>query len=262
MAKNPLLRERFASFIENRSGYLVRWVHGDGPRNTVLCHHGYMLGHPGQAKRMFRIKKLFDMGLDVALFIAPFHWKRSAGPLMQRGIYLQPNDVGMTCECVGQNMHDLQGAFRILRDMGAKDIGMIGASLGGYNTALFISLTEEASFGALIVPAFNFSRPLGPDTARLSFHVDEGLREKTRRVWELHSPLNFRPKISVDKILVVASRGDLICPFDYTEDYCAKWGINRKFFLRGGHWLIFDKGVRGRAWYDFLGEMGFTGPKR
>lgn len=257
MAKNPLLRERYHSYAANRHGYLVRWTHGDGNRKTILCHHGYMLGDPGQAKRMFRIRKLFSLGLDVALFIVPFHWRRSAGPLMQRGIYLQPDDAAMTCECVGQNMHDLHGAFRILRDLGSADIGLIGASLGGYNTALFISLTDMASFGAMMVPAFNFSRPLGPDTARFPFKVDGDLREKTKRVWELHSPLNFHPKIPVDRILVVASRGDLICPFDYVGVLCDRWGVTRRRFLTGGHWLIFDRGLRGTAWYQFIKEMGF-----
>lgn len=258
IAKNPLVRERFHSYAANRHGYLVRWTHGDGNRKTILCHHGYMLGNPGQAKRMFRMKKLFSLGLDVALFIVPFHWRRSAGPLMQRGIYLQPDDAAMTCECVGQSMHDLHGTFQILRDLGAADIGLIGASLGGYNTALFISLAGMASFGAMMVPAFNFSRPLGPDTARLPFSVDAGLRDKIKRVWELHSPLNFYPKIPVDRILIVASRGDLICPFDYVRILCDRWGVTRRHFLTGGHWLIFDRGTRGRAWYEFLDDMGFN----
>jgi len=260
VAKNPLLRERYGSYDANRYGYLVRWTHGDGRRKTVLCHHGYMLGEPRQANRMFRVGRLFSGGLDVALFIAPFHWKRSAGPLSQRGIYLQPDDVAMTCECVGQNMHDLYGAFRILLDMGAPEIGLIGASLGGYNTALFISLTDIASFGAMMVPAVNFSLPLGPDTARLPFAVDGRFREKIRRVWELHSPLNFRPRLPVEKILVVASRGDLVCPFGYVRELCERWGVRNRHFLTGGHWLIFNREERGRAWYAFLRERGFLEP--
>ena len=115
-------------------------------------------------------------------------------------------------------------------DLGAPEIGLIGASLGGYNTALFISLTDIASFGAMMVPAVNFSRPLGPDTARLPFAVDDRFREKIRRVWELHSPLNFRPRLPVEKILVVASRGDLVCPFDYARELCDRWGIREQAF--------------------------------
>lgn len=262
MARNPLLRENYHSYAANRNGYLVRWTHGDGKRKTVLCHHGYMLGEPRQARKMFRVKRLYSEGLDVALFIAPFHWKRSPGTLKLRGIYLQPDDAAMTCECVGQNMHDLYGAFRILSDLGAPEIGLIGASLGGYAVALFISLTDLASFGAMMVPAVNFTRPLGPDTARLPFPVDDDFREKIRRVWELHSPLNFRPKLPVEKMLVVASRGDMVCPFEYVESLCERWGIGNRHFLTGGHWLIFNRKERGRAWYEFLRERGFLGSRQ
>ena len=256
-AKNPFVRELYDSYEANRTAYLVRWTHGDDNRKTVLCHHGYMLGEPRQARKMFRVKSLFDKGLDVVLFIAPFHWKRGAGTLMQRGIYLQNDDVVMTCECVGQTMHDLYNSFLILTGLGAPEIGLIGASLGGHNAALFVSLTDIASFGAMMVPAVNFTNPLDPDTARLPFPVDGPLREKIRRVWDLHSPLNFRPKIPVGKILVVASRGDLLCPFKYIELLCNTWGITNRHFLTGGHWLIFNKTERGRAWYNFLADIGF-----
>jgi len=257
-AKNPLLREKYASFAANRSGYLVRWTRGGGSRKTVLCHHGYMLGEPRQARRMFHVKRLFSMGLDAALFIAPFHWKRSTGALSQRGIYLQPDNPAMTCECAGQAMHDLSGAFLILADLGVPETGLIGASLGGYNTALFIALSDAAAFGAMMVPAVNFSRPLGPDTARLPFRADAVLREKIRRVWELHSPLNFSPKLPPEKMLVVASRGDLVCPFEYVGALCEKWGVTNRHFLYGGHWLVFNGAERGRAWYSFLRERGFV----
>ena len=255
--KNPLVRDKYQAFTANQNGYLVRWTHGDANRKTILCHHGYMLGEPRQARRMFKVRHLFSRGLDVALFIAPFHWKRGAGPLLKRGIYLQPDDAVMTCECVGQNMYDLYGAFQILSELGAADVGLIGASLGGYNTALFICLTDRAAFGAMMVPAVNFSRPLGPDSARHRFPVDERLRQKIQRVWELHSPMNFKPRIPVEKILVVASKNDRICPFDYVQALCDQWRLTNTYFLNGGHWLIFNRPERGRAWYGFLADRGF-----
>jgi hypothetical protein len=254
--RNPLVRDRYCAHAANRTGYLVRWTHGAG-RKTVLCHHGYMLGEPRQAEEMFRVRQLFSMGLDVALFVAPFHWKRGDGSLRQRGIYLQPDDPAMTCECAGQAMHDLHGSFGILRDMGAADIGLIGASLGGYNAALFSGLFSIHSFAALMVPAVVFGGTMSPDRARLSFASDAKLREKARRVWDLHSPLNFTPKIPGEKILVVASRGDRLCPFDDVLRLCNSWRITNRTFLTGGHWLIFNRYERGGAWYRFLADRGF-----
>ncbi len=256
-AKNPLIRERYDSYASNRTGYLVRWTHGDGERKTVLCHHGYMLGEPRQARRMFRVKSLFMQGLDVALFIAPFHWRRGTGLLSERGIYLQEDDPAMTCECVGQTIHDLYASFLLLRDLGAPEIGLIGASLGGHSTALFAALTDVASFAAMMVPAVNFTWPKDPDSAKYRFPVDARLRAKIRRVWDLHSPLHLEPKMDTDTILVVASRGDLLCPFEQARQLCDEWMIRDRHFLTGGHWLIFSRGVRGRAWRNLLKRTGF-----
>lgn len=178
-ARNPLLREHFDSFTSNRTGYLVRWIHGDRGKKTVLCLHGFMLGDPGAAARMFRVGKLFDMGLDVALFVAPFHWRRAPGSRVSRRLYLQPDDVAMTAECIRQTIWDLRSSVQILHDLGSSEKGLIGASLGGYISALFISLTEAASFAAMMVPAVNFSHPFGPGSVRLPFYVDENLRKKS-----------------------------------------------------------------------------------
>lgn len=259
--KNPLIRERYLSFKANRHGYIILWTHGEPGRDTVLCHHGYMLGEPRQARKMFRVKNLFALGLDVALFIAPFHWKRNAGSWHQRGMYLQPDDPAMTCESVGQAMYDLYGAFLILRESGAGKIGLIGASLGGYNAALFSGLADLHAFAALMVPAVSFGGPMDPDRTRLPFRVDAPLREKIRRVWELHSPLRFKPKIDREKILVVASRGDLVCPFEGVLDLCGRWDLPGRHFLTGGHWLIFNRRERGVAWYRFLADNGFIEQK-
>lgn len=258
--KNPHIRDNYNSYEANRTGYLVRWTHGDGNRKTVLCHHGYMLGEPRQARKMFGVKSLFTQGLDVALFIAPFHWKRSTGSWKQRGIYLQPDDVVMTCECIGQTQHDLYSAFLILSDTGTPEIGLIGASLGGYNTALFACLTSAVSFAAMMVPAMNFSKPFGPDKAKLPFAVDETFSRRIQLVWEMHAPVHFTPKIPAERMLVVASLGDKICPFEYVQPLCDKWGITDRHFITGGHWLVFNRSERGRSWYALLAKMGFINP--
>lgn len=262
ITKNPLIREYYNSFSANKTGYLVRWTHGDNNRKTVICHHGYMLGEPRQAKKMFSIKNLYTKGLDVVLFIAPFHWKRQPGPFIQRGIYLQPDDAVMTCEAVGQTIYDLYGSFLILSELGTPEIGLIGASLGGYIAALLASLTTIASFAAMMVPAIKFTDPMDPDHARLPFPVDDLLRSKMWRVWNLHSPFHFKLKLPQENLLVVASRGDRLCPFEHVWLLCEKWGIKNRCFLTGGHWLIFNRSERGHAWYKFLGDMGFLNSKK
>ncbi len=255
--RNPLIRDLYLAHTNNQTGYLIRWTHGDFPRDTVLCLHGYMLGEPRQAERMFNIKKLFSQGLDAALFITPFHWRRAPGAKADRGIFLQPENAAMTAECLGQTMHDLSAVLHILKDLGAKQTGLIGASLGGYNAALYACLSDEPAFAAMMVPAVNFSAPFGPDAAKLPYPVDDKLADKIREVWDFHSPLYMRPRLPAENILVIASRGDKLCPFTYTRKLCDRWQLSHCHFLTGGHWLIFNNRRRGKTWYQFLERQGF-----
>jgi pimeloyl-ACP methyl ester carboxylesterase len=254
--RNPFVRQRYLSYSENRTGYLIRWTHGDKLRKTVLCVHGFMMGAPREAERMFKIRKLFSMGLDVALCIHPFHWKRIAGPRAARRVYLTVGDTAFTNECVAHSIYDLDNSFSILNNLGASEVGLIGASLGGYISGVYACLSQKPKFAALMVPALTFLRPMSPDMLYNHAPFDLAWRTQAYRVADFHSPLNFRPKIPTDKILVVASRGDRLCPIDLVEQLRGHWGLSRYHYRTGGHWLVFDK-LRGQVWYRFLQEMGF-----
>lgn len=254
--RNPFIRRRYLRFPENRTGYLVRWLHGDHPRPTVLCVHGFMMGDPREAARMFKIRTLFDLGLDVALFVLPFHWKRVKGGRGARRIYLTLGDVAFTNECIAQSVFDLDNAFLILNDLGVTEIGMVGASLGGYVTGLYACLRDHMRFAALMVPALSFLRPLQPDLFLRRAPFDGAWRTRIQRAADFHSPLNLDPRIAPEKILVVASRGDRVCPSDLVQELRQRWGLSRCHFRTGGHWLVFDS-LRGRTWYGFLKAMEF-----
>ncbi|HON58658.1 MAG TPA: hypothetical protein P5040_02895 [Smithella sp.] len=254
--QNPYVRDRYLGYAENRRGYLVRWTHGDTPRKTVLCVHGFMMGAPREAERMFKIRALFSMGLDVALFIQPFHWKRVAGPRAARRVYLTPGDAAFTNECVAHSIYDLENCFCLLKKLGATDIGLIGASLGGYVTGIYICVSARAKFAAMMVPALTLLRPMSPDAFLKRAPFDSKWRARVCRAADFHSPLHLQPRIPADTILVVASRGDRLCPIEPVEQLKLRWNLSRCHCRTGGHWLVFDK-IRGRAWYGLLRDMNF-----
>ena len=254
--RNPLVRQRYLSYPENRTGYLIRWIHGDKPRKTVLCLHGFMMGAPREAERMFKVQKLFSMGLDIALCIHPFHWKRIAGSRAARRVYLTLGDTAFTNECVAHSVYDLNNVFLILNKLGVQKIGMVGASLGGYIAGIYACLSSKPEFAAMMVPSISLLYPISPDIfyRRSPFGLE--WQSNVRRAAEFHSPLNLQPQISTNNILLVASRGDKLCPFDLMEKLRKRWDLSRCHYRTGGHWLVFDK-LRGHVWYSLLREKGF-----
>ncbi len=253
--RNPEVIDDFNSRRENLAGYLHLWRHDDSAdRPLVLIIHGLMMGGPKKARRMFRIDRLF--GLDLALHTLPGHWRRSDFPLFQR--LLDPANLPLTVERMAQNIHDLHSAQLLLRQIGYENIGIIGASMGGFTAALYATqVTSGPDFMFLAVPAVSVKRYLKPRPARFGFSIDSELVRATERAQELCSPLSLTPRYDVGRIKVVAHAGDRICEARDTRRWIENWGINDYVEVVGGHWLYLDRRARGHAWYGLLRERGY-----
>lgn len=259
--RNPDYREAYLKAKENQTAYLVHWSHGDPMRNTIVCCHGYSLGDPGQAERMFRVRRLYGLGLDVALFITPFHWKRASSRLQRFRPPFPFHHPVLCLEGFGQAIYDLSSSFLLLEEMGASRIGLIGASLGGYLAALFASLTRRADLVTLVVPFLDFRSlpvPVGP-FSREGKREEGGaaVQEEIEALWRIHSPFSHACSLPPDRCLLIASTGDRLCPFEDVKRLYEHWGRPQHFFLRGGHALFFPRRGRGEAWYGFLQEHEF-----
>ncbi len=258
--KNPLLEYFFKKdkLQANQKGYLFHWRHGDTGRPTVVCLHGFALGKPAQAMNMFRIKKLYKMGVDVALFITPFHWRRAPANRLSGLYYLIPENAAVTCENFGQSMYDLYGCLLLLKERGAGRLGLIGASLGGYHSSLFASLSDLAEFATLVVPGVDFLEQMEKHNYAMDPPPDSEMADKIRKIWMIHSPFSHKLKIPEKDILIIAARGDGFCLHKYVRKLSDHWNNPQHHYLAGGHWLFFNRNSRGAAWYNFLIEKGFA----
>lgn len=260
-AVNPALRDEVFTYRQNRDGYLFLWRHdARRPRPLVLCVHGFQMGEPRRAMELFRVAKLFRGGLDVALFVQPHHWRRAAqprNPFAQN--FINPHNVPLTIEALGQAVWDLRSACRLLEDLGYADIGLIGASLGGYVSALYAALDASPAFVFVAVPALRLDRTLQPRAHKLGFRVDDRLRGLTREALRVVAAAEYTPRIPAENIGVVYHAGDRLTDVEYTREWVARWRIPSVTALNGGHWAVFDGKARGRAWYAWLNRFGFTG---
>ncbi len=248
----------FDRFLNNKTAYLVHWSHGDKGRNTIVCCHGWSLGDPKQAERMFNIPRLYSLGLDVALFITPFHWRRAASRAQRVHPPFPFGHPILGLEGFGQAMFDLYSSFLAIKEQGAGRIGLIGASLGGYIAALFVSLTTIAELVAVVVPLVSFEGlhvpPVPPirDTKQKAL-----LTQRLSILWRIHSPLSYTCSLPPASCLIIAAQGDRLCPFSDVLRLYEHWGKPPHLFLRGGHVLFFPRSERGKAWYGFLLRNGF-----
>jgi len=221
----------------------------------VLCVHGFAMNGPRRAERMFKIERLFGMGLDVALYHLPHHWRRSDRP--PRSPFLRPEDVPFTIEEWARNVHDLHSAVLLLQSSGYPRIGLVGASLGGLTGALLATASVPLEFVFLVVPAVDLETFLLPRASRMRFRPDGEVRDATRAALRRITPLSYAPAFDVNRIAIVAHEGDAICPVKYTRDLVRRWQIPHYTEVVGGHWVYLDHKTRGRTWYGWLKSAGF-----
>lgn len=261
-AVNPALTDAVAAFERNRDGYLFLFRHDERPRPLVLCVHGFQMGDPERAKRMFRVERLLALGVDVALFIQPHHWRRADRPRNPlRQAFINPHDVPLTIEALGQSVHDLRSSYLLLESLGYRRVALVGASLGGYVCALHAAVDDSAACVFVAVPSLRLDRTLTPRRRKLGFPIDEELRDKTRRALRIVAPATYAPVMSVDDLCVVYHEGDRIADAAYTREWIDRWRIPHRVALHGGHWAFFDRKARGRAFYAWLARYGFI-PER
>ena len=211
---------------------------------------------------MFRISKLFNMGLDVALFVSPFHWKRASNLVMRFSPPFPFEHPVLGVEGFGQAVHDLAASILFLKEQGASRVGIIGASLGGYVAALFVSLTNMVELAALVVPLISFHNlkvvppaSLPPEAGKKGQR--EELRKDISELWKIHSPLLLSCQLAPERCLLIASKGDKLCPFEDVQRIYEHWGRPDHIFMRGGHALFFPRSARGATWYRFLRKNDF-----
>jgi hypothetical protein len=258
--RNPGLAEAFTAARANLDGYLYLWRHGGEPkRPLVLCLHGFAMGAPARAFRMFRIGVLYDLGLDVALFTLPHHGRRKEHRMLFDP-YLQAQDAPLTIETVAQSVHDLHSAVLLLRALGYERMGAIGASLGGYTALLYATAANPLCFIFLVVPLVDLTAQMRPRRARLAFAPDANIESKSRQALQRVSPLDLEPVFDPEDICIVAHTGDRMCPIEHTRELVDRWRLPCFLQVVGGHWVYLDRDARGRAWYEWLGKKGFIQP--
>jgi pimeloyl-ACP methyl ester carboxylesterase len=223
--------ERYLAHVPNRTAYARLYAKG-GPRPAVIVIHGYMGGHWGLEERAWPIRSLNRWGLDVALFVLPFHGLRA-----RPGAGAPPfpgGDPRVTNEGFRQIVTDLRSLSGILRARGATSVGVMGMSLGGYSTALYATLEADLAFAVPLIPlasVADFARDQGRLGTGNNAALQHAALEAANRIV---SPMARPSLVPKDRLLVAAATGDRVTPIAHAERLAAHFGVPL-LRVHGGH---------------------------
>jgi len=250
----PEVQDTYDRVLQNQTATARLVVH-ETPRPIAVLVHGYLGGMHRVERRIWPIPFLRALGMDVALFVLPFHGRRSRGRLYE----LPPfpgADPRITNEGFRQAAGDLRDFIEFLIQRGHPQVGLMGMSLGGFTCALSATLESRLSFVIPVVPMASVA-----DAARLNGHLG-GNPEQERRehaaldtVLRITSPLSRPPLLPGNRVLVIGGENDQITPIDQAQKLARHFQC-RLETMPGGHLVQLGRAEKFRMVGRFLDEIG------
>jgi len=234
---DPEVRDAFLGVRSNRTAHAWLWRHAGGPRPTLVCVHGYTGGRVTFDARAFGALRLHrELGIDVALFALPLHGPRASGRHSGRG-FLGGDPLWTNAACA-QAVWDLRRLTGWLRSQGAPLVGIQGASLGGYVTALYASLDGRLACAVPRIPAVKLAQlvwaELAPDR-RSGLEAAGASEALLDEAWASHAPLRHRPQVAAEGRLIIGGAADRICTPEHTRALYEHWGRPELHWFPGSH---------------------------
>lgn len=255
----PELEERYARYPSNQVA-ATRFFFHEQPRPVMILIHGYLGGQYLAEERVWPVQWLYKKGLDVALFVLPFHAVR--GEPERRGPPPFPGaDPRMSNEGFRQAIGDLRSLVGWLRDRGHPEVGVMGMSLGGYTTSLLATIERELAFAIPVIPLgslADFAREQG----RLGKGGSEELQQHAAldRVHRLVSPLHREPQLPPERVLVIGAEADRITPIAHARRLASHFRAPMETWP-GGHLLQLGRSRSFRRIGRYIVELGIVEPR-
>jgi pimeloyl-ACP methyl ester carboxylesterase len=232
------VRPDYLRWEDNRRSRVRAYLHPRPPKTALICLHGYQGGSFFIEERAFQARWLYSLGLDVLLFTLPFHGVRAknGGPS-----WPGPNPV-RTNEGFAHAIYDLRALVAWLRSRpGAEDqrMAVVGMSLGGTTTSLF-GTTDALDFIAPMIPVASWPELLwshGEGQADRARAEKDGITlPLLQQAMSIAAPLERKPMLAPERVLVLSSMGDRIAPPEHAERLAKHFG-GVHVTLPGGHVL-------------------------
>lgn len=151
-------------------------------------------------------------------------------------------DTIRTLEGVLQAVLELRILVNFFKNSGVKEIGIMGASYGGWIGSLLLTVEKNLDFALLIEPVL---RPDRVAWEYKGFEMIKKLWERKphremyeRRLMSFFTPVNFPLSIPKEKVRIFVARYDEVSRVSDAEEISKKWGVKYKVYS-AGHITLF-----------------------
>jgi pimeloyl-ACP methyl ester carboxylesterase len=239
---NPAMRGQWRRLRRNNTVRFQHWRHDDGPRPTLCLIHGFM-GSPYLLNGLFlSLPWFYRCGSDVLLYTLPFHGGRAEAfsPFSGYGYFTR----GMSgfAESMAQAVYDFRTILNRLEHDGVERVALTGISRGGYTSALVAAADDRLDAVVPNVPvvlpelAFDSWWPAST-VVGLGRALGGVSREQSYSGFPFHSPLNYAPRVSRERRLIIAGLGDRLAPPEHAEALWRHWDRCALHWFPGNHVL-------------------------
>jgi pimeloyl-ACP methyl ester carboxylesterase len=239
----PEARDDFGN--DGRTGVARWWRHAQPGHPAMICIHGYAGGHFWLEQLAFEANRFYRAGLDVLLYVLPYHGLRAPHGRWRSGEPFFDLDMVRTNEAFAQAIYELRALLRHLRARGTGPVGAFGMSLGGYTTALLATLEPELAFAVPMIPLTSLADVMwseGEGDPRRALAEEHGWSfEALRDFSTVHAPLSRPPLVPPECRLIIAARADRITPPAQAEALWMHWNRPRIHWYPGGHLAQFRR---------------------
>jgi hypothetical protein len=225
----------------------IGWVlrHPGPARPWLLCVHGYRMGEPWLDLMLFSPRWLHErLGLNVFIPVLPLHGPRRIG--MRSGDqFLDGNPLDLLYAQT-QALWDLRRALGWIRSQEDHPrIGVLGYSLGGYNTALLTQYERELEFAVAGIPPTDLAAAIFRHTppAHRDYLAAHGLNlERYRKLLQPVSPLARPPLPDRDRLYIFAGVADRVVLPQQSMDLGKHWQVPIQWY-QGSHLSVRREGL-------------------
>ena len=232
---HPLIfREIEADYRSRRRNQIARLrmlkLQPKGSTMAIIIN-GFSSGHHIIERLAWPIQFFKRQGIGAALFALPFHGPRTkVFPPEWPG-----QDLRMVIEGFRQAMWDLRIAIRELRQQGAKRVGVIGMSLGGFTSSLLATVEPNVDFVVPYVPLGSISDFMEEnDLVPEAGDRQEEMAAAFRKHMDVICPLTRAPSLPPERITVISGELDRLATVEQGAKLSRHFGC-RHIVFRGAH---------------------------